>query len=478
MKPGAMKPPEPQDPSAAPGAHVQRAAGHVRRLLSFDVLNRIARFAAAVLLARSLSIDDFGALNVGIAAAGILVTITGLGLGEQAARDVAVRPEAAGELAGKVLGIRLAALGTIAAAGLAVVALVKPDYLDLAALTAVMALGTAISAEWALRGMELMRQLGITLAAGGAVVLVGAGVLALTGGTAAAALAIFAAGEVVASLLAWAFAGSRVRPLRVSVSGARELLRRSWPLGLATLALYGTYANVDTIILGAFRGAEDAGLYTAPYRVFLTLNLVAVFAAYSFLPSISRGAEAGDDSAYVGLRLGLSYMLGYGAIVLGVAELAGEELLGGIFGSDFREMAPTFVALCIGTVWFAVAYPAGYALIGAERNRRFLLGAGTAAVLTLALDFILIPPFGPIGAAAATSGALVVAGLVWLRGHEILDHDFLSSLATMVAVSAMAIAALIEPDLRPFAGAVTVAAGLIWLWVGRRRLGHGDGAAA
>lgn len=320
-----------------------------------------------------------------------------------------------------------------------------------------------------------MRQLGATLFAGGAVVLAGAGALALTGGSAVAALAVFAAGEAVASLLSWAFAGREVRPRRLRYSGGGALLRRSWPLGLATLALYGTYANVDTIILAAARGTADAGLYTAPYRAFVTLNLVAVFAAYSFLPMISRAAVSGDDSAFRGLRIGLALMLGYGAIVLGLAEVVGADALGVVFGSRFSEMGPTLITLSIATVWFSVSYPAGYSLIGTERNGLFLLGAGTAALLTLALDLALIPPFGPIGAAAATSGALVAAALIWLRAQRLIDRQFLPVLATMIGLSALAIIALVEPAALTPVGALTLAAGAAWIWAGYRAR-HSDDA--
>lgn len=141
------------EPTGAAGHHVRRATRHVRQLLSFDILNRLARFAAAVMLARTLSIEDFGALNVGIAAAGVLVTATGLGLGEQAARDVAVEPSLAPERAGQILALRLTALGFAASAGIVALAALDGSAIWLGILTAVMALSVAISAEWALRGL-------------------------------------------------------------------------------------------------------------------------------------------------------------------------------------------------------------------------------------------------------------------------------------------------------------------------------------
>src|SRR3954454_18088778 len=88
---------------AAEGAQVP-AIGDARRyfsaLLAGELVNKLARFLAALLLARALTAHEFGIFNVGIAFAGILYTATTLGLTEIAGRRVAIAPEEAPTVSG------------------------------------------------------------------------------------------------------------------------------------------------------------------------------------------------------------------------------------------------------------------------------------------------------------------------------------------------------------------------------------------
>lgn len=396
-----------------------------------------------MVLARALSLDDYGVLNVCIAAAGIAITATTLGLGDLGARDLAVRPQSASWFAGRLLAARFLVLSALAALALVVVAIVAPGSLPIAALTAAMAFATTASADWMLRGFERMRELGSSRALGGLTVLAGSLLVWRLSGSVDAALAAFIAGEIVTSASCWLWAGRSALP-RFGISGVRPLLARSWPLAISTLALYSYYANLDTVIIAATRSAGEAGLYSAAYRVFLTLNLVAIFAGYAYMPILAQAVASGDDSAAMeSMRRGLRYMVAYGALVLGVAELAAGPLLGALFGSAFSGEGHVLTVLCIAIAWYVVGFPVGYTLIARDRNRGFLAGAATAALVSLALDLALIPPFGPIGAATATVVAFVAAALVWLRNHGILDRRLVPHLAVITALSLGAVLALV-----------------------------------
>ncbi|MGH2957572.1 MAG: oligosaccharide flippase family protein [Solirubrobacterales bacterium] len=440
---------------------------HVATLVSRDVVNRLARFGATVLLARALTLEDFGIVNTGIAIAGIAVTGTSLGLNELGARDVAVRPFAVsvrGRIASMVLTLRLAAMATVVCIALLAVAATSPTSLESAALIAAIALTMAASADWLLRGLERMSALGNATAIGGLTVLAGSAVLVATGGSAKAGLAVWLAGELVAMVLSWTWAGTGAR-LRVSRDAARTVLTRSWPLALSALALYVYQANLDTILLAAMRSVEEAGLYSPPYRVFLALNAVAIYTAYSYLPPLTRRVEAGDEQPGVeALRTGTRYLLAYAAVLLAGVELLGGAFLGTLFGEEFAAMDDTFTVLCIAIMWFSVGYPIGYTLIARHENRRFLFGTATGAILNVILNLILIPPFGPIGAAAATAVAFVVACLAWLWGHRLLGRATALDLIVMSSLSLAAVVTLHWEGLRGPVAAATLLTGVAVAW--------------
>ena len=132
----------------------------------------------------------------------------------------------------------------------------------------------------------------------------------------------------------------------------RHAVRRSWPVGLAAFIVYSYYANLDTIILSVARSAAEAGLYSAPYRTFLTINVVGTFAAYAYLPLVARGDH---DRLFEGLR----GLFAYGLIALGTSEVAGELVLGLLFGERFESVGTAFIILCIAVPWYVVAFPVG-----------------------------------------------------------------------------------------------------------------------
>jgi len=411
-----------------------------------EIVNKAARFAAAIVLARALSLEEFGVLNVGIAIAGLLFVACGLGLPEVSSRDASVAPQRSQELVERVLTGRLLVLAVLSAVLLAIAATFAAQDLPAVAVAISMAVALALSAEWLLRGLESMGSIAIANSAGGAVVMAGAVLIVLTKPTAEAALAIFAAGELTVALLTLR-AAPLVRIPRLRVAGLRTVARGSWPLGASALVVYSYYANLDTIVLSVTRSAEEAGLYSAPYRLFLAFTVVGTFAAYALLPRITRAVAAGpaqDAIGMDGLRRALMPLAGYGLIVLGAIELGGDQLVTLLFGADFSGQGAVLLTLCLALAWYVMSFPVGYALIARGANRRFLAGAVTAGGLNVVLNLALIPPFGTIGAASATTIALVAGSIVWLGAHGMLGRATAPALALVVGGTVTGLVALLS----------------------------------
>jgi O-antigen/teichoic acid export membrane protein len=433
-------------------------------LASGETLNKAARFLATIVLARSLTLEQFGAVNVGVAAAGLTLMATTVGFPDVGARDVAVRHAEAPGIAGRVVTGRLLALAAVAVPIGAVVLFLGAVSTSLVLVTAAMALGLALSADWLLRGLERMRCLAMATAAGGLVVLVGSLVVVQAHPSAAVALGVLAAAEFLVSALTWRSSGVRrlVRPGRPRLWAEA---RRSWPVGLAALIVYSYYANLDTLILSVLRSAEEAGLYSAPYRTFLALNVVGTFAAYAYLPLVARGVEHGGDEearSLIRISSGLRGLCAYSLIVLGVVELVSEDLLGLLFGARFETVSRAFIILCIAIPWYSIAFPVGYSLIARNQGRRFLLGAAYAGSLSLSLNLVFIPAFGVEGAAAATSVALVAGSVVWLLSHcevSVPGRRFL--LTVLIAASAAGVGASASLSAAAPIGVATLCAGML-----------------
>jgi len=449
----------------------RRVRLYVGQLMTGELVNKILRFSALVLFARGLSASDFGLVNVGIAISGIALVASSLGLPDLGARDVSVAPERAGWLAGRVAVTRVLVLGSFVAIGLTVSSFVWPGHAPLLAMASLMAVCMAISGDWLARGLEQMSLLAVATAVGGFIVLGGSVLAAMLSFGATAALAVFAIAEgVVAAVLWW-----RLYPMtrvEFGVRGMGAMLRRARPLALSSLAIYSYYANLDTIILAATRSSREAGLYSAPYRLFLVLNLVGIFAAYAMLPTLARFAasDAEADASQL-LQSALVSLAAYGLLTLGLVELFGAEGLELLFGAPFRAAAGAFVLLAAGVAWYAVGYPVGYSLIARGENSRFLLGAASAGVLSLGLDLALIPPLGMSGAGLATTVAFAAGAAIWISARG----SFRGRLAILVALgttSGLAAIVVFADWSEAIAGLVTIGIAVALLSIRWGRLAH------
>lgn len=457
-RPGeALDPPKP-----LAGGRSFRAGHRVPVYIVGELANKLIRFVAAVILARDLSVSNYGLVNVGIAVSGVTVMVVTLGLADLGARDVAVEPTAASWLAGRMLFVRL--IGVLAVGFVLFLAALAGNgsLAPLVIATSLMSLGTASSSEWMLRGTERLGMLGIADFLGGTAVTIGCVLLALTHATSLLAMGVFALGEAVTAGVCWIATGRSSFP-RFGARGLKSLLRRSWPIGLSSIAVYAYYANVDTIILAGTRSEREAGLYTAAYRLFLAANIAGLAAAYSQLPILSRAVARGEDSeASTSLRHIILLLACYGSAVVGIVDIGGRVILQTLYGSRFAGMAPVLVVLCLGVAWYAVGFPAGYTLIARGKSKGFLAGSATAACVNLTLNAVLIPIFGPIGAATATFGAFLAGALVWLHAHDMLDRAGLLIVASLTVVSVGGIAGLLVPQVRLPVGLATIAGSLIF----------------
>lgn len=425
--------------------YLWRAMRSTGTLALFEAVNKVVRFVATVLLAHYLTLNDYGLVNVGIAVSGILVAVTALGLPDVGAREVALDRQATNPMVNLVVRVRIAAVIAILAATIVVLLSVGASGVTVAVGGAVIALTTSLSADWALRGLERMRSAGVANLIGGTVVLSLSALLVYLTRSVLVALGVWATGELsIAIYTHWKLS---TRLAHVSLRSIRAILGRSWPIGLSTLVMYAYYANLDTVLLSAMRSPSEAGLYSAPYRVFLAFSAVGPFAAYAFLPLIARGQQGNDrrriDSALRTAAVGLA---AYATVILGVVEISGQAILIHLFGRKFAPAQDAFIILCIGIAWYTMALPVGYGFVAERVNRRFVTGALIAGILNVALNFALIPSTGRTGAAIATTASFAVAAACWI----VLSRRGIGFLLTVVALPALAtiggIAAIVVPE--------------------------------
>jgi len=230
-----------------------------------------------------------------------------------------------------------------------------------------------------------------------------AGALTVTSGAAAWAISnLFGA----IALVVVAFRGlSFVRP-------GLQLLRESIGFGLrAWVGHLASFLNLrlDQIILGVIATQAALGIYAAAVNGSEVLLYFPAAVATTLVPTLARSdPHARHEQALRTFRL----LAITSAASIVAAAILGPVALPLLFGPRFQASVPPFLWLLPGVLGFSASRVFSSALLASTAAGRSSAGSITALAVGVVLDFILIPPFGAVGAAAAASAAFVASGAI------------------------------------------------------------------
>jgi O-antigen/teichoic acid export membrane protein len=192
----------------------------------------------------------------------------------------------------------------------------------------------------------------------------------------------------------------------------REMNRFGVPLVPTALFLWVTNFS-DRLFLVRLADTTEVGLYSVGVRIAsaMVLLLTAFRLAWpAFAYSIDDDREAQRTYAYV-----LTYLVAITTWVAAALALLSPWIVDWIAAPDFAESSRV-----VGPLAFAAVAFGGYIVVAigigrAKRTQFNWVVTGAAAVVNVALNLLLIPPYGMMGAAVATVAAYstMFAGMVW-----------------------------------------------------------------
>lgn len=423
---------------APPGDGVVRT---LASLASGEVAARLLGFAATVYLARTLGAGPFGVVGFALAVRLYLVAAVEAGIDSTGVREVARDRASLAEVVPALLHARLVvAVGlAVLTAAAALALLPAPDGPVLAAY-ALTLVPIAANPRWVAIGLGRARAAAAARVAGELVLLALALLLVRIPADVGKVPLAQVAGDVAAAAfvaVALARAGSALRVGR-SWRPAAGVLRQSLPLaGHALLGL--VMFNADLLFLRAFRDRVEVGQYAAAYTLVSFFVNLGVTYYHSLLPAMSRlEGQAARLQAVYGLALARALAAGLPVAVGGAAIASGVLRL--FFGEGYvRAAVPLAVLLAsIPVSLFRNVAQAG--LVAGGRPDALLRTSLVAAPVNLALNLLLIPPYGMLGAAAATlvtEGLRTVLAIRFAQGIGLALPHARRFVAPLVASAAM-----------------------------------------
>jgi O-antigen/teichoic acid export membrane protein len=236
----------------------------------------------------------------------------------------------------------------------------------------------------------------------------------------------------------------------------RQLLQYGHPFIYAGLAFW-LFGAMDRWMLSAMHSVEEVGVYSVGYRFATVIMFVSLAFGQAWSP-LAMKIRADYSEKYRAIYANVLLLLfGLLTILSGVVSLFAGEILGVFMPEVYSGAAMPFAVLSLGVALQATQQVTAVGISLEKQTHLFARLSWYSVLINFALNIVLIPDFGAVGAAWATTLTylgLTAAYLYFTQRLHPLPLDFRRMAGLGAAWAALAIAATLLHS-------STLAAGLI-----------------
>ena len=397
-----------------------------------ESLSKVAGFVAFAYLARTLTTEGYGAVELAASFAVFFSLMVDFGLGTMGARETARSKEAAQDHAAWIPSARLllAVVGVPAMIAAPHLMGQPPETVRLVALFSVSLLFFTFDQRWLFQGLERMRVVAsaqlLRMVVFASVVLV-----VVHSGDDLLRVGMAEAGAAAVMALYFLFHQRRAGiPIRLAWPRAplRHLLREASSVGLGQM-IWAFNQQTPTFLIATFLAAEQLAWFGSANRIYVSLSTFSMVYHFNLFPTFARLLRESKEAYFHTVKASLRLSAWGGSLVaLGLTVVA-DDACALVFGPDFRSAGRPLAIMIWGLPLTLVSGHARWSLVAAGQQRFVLVAQIVGALATAALGAALIPTLGIEGAALTNVGAtLVVWAVAQLHARrEIGPLPFLST---------------------------------------------------
>ena len=378
-------------------------------LVSDRIIRLVLNFIAGILIARSLGPEDFGMLSYGQALIFLFTPIATVGLPEIIVRELSKRsrPEQTDErkeIISSALAVRLVSAFFTIALMTAMALVVKNDnpiamiiiifYSLSMAPQSLDVIESALQSEGIFKIVSVARSINSVVFATARIV------------------SVFLQADVIWFVILYGlevlvFGGfyliiaRRVDMLPafklVRYARMRELVVSSLPLMLRLLAI-AVYMRIDQIMVEAMLGTKQLGVYSVAVRLSELWYFVPMAIMSAALPRLTRSYEGGIEAYTTELRYWMRIMMMIALPTAIALSLMSNLVVDILFGDAYAEAGPLLSVQAWSGIFVAIGVATSPWFINTGQLRFGLYQAGIGAIACVALNLLLIPQFGMLGA--------------------------------------------------------------------------------
>lgn len=375
------------------------------------LLTAVFGWAGSVIIARTLSPEDWGQYSFVFGLLGIMAVVTDLGVGRVViSRLTGAEQDEFGPVAGSFIVLRcvLGIVGYLVALGYALIASLSPLVILVVAIA-----GTTVTLATPANALLVLFQSRLKLvflATWDVIAQIVQFLLILVVMKTHPTLLAFVLPAIAREIV---IIGVRIVAIRrgkldgrVPTYGAifglwGPMLREAIPISIG-LALLTILTKIDTLMLERLDTFEAVGQYAIGYKFSDVLILAVSALAVPFTTVLVRAWGTDNDMFRERTRQGITVAAVLGGLAIVGFVSAAEGVIGMLYGAQFVPASDAARLLVISSAFSGVTTIGWVVLVSAEKLKIFPWVAGMGVILNVALNSVLIPLWSIMGAATAT----------------------------------------------------------------------------
>lgn len=431
------------------------------------IAQKVISFLYFTFLARTLGPTAVGRYVLALAITTIFSTLLDVGLSAVLTREVARDQSSAPKLVRMVLGYKVLATALVISAVVLTVHLL--GYPQLTRELAYIACGVMVLDSFILTAYSTIRGFQTLVWESLGTILVqlvisstGLVVAQFTNDLRYFMVALLFGATVHAGYAMWRLKsfGINLRP-SFSLNGWRELLRLAWPFAVAAILLR-VYSYLDSVLLSKLADDHAVGIYSVAYKVTFALQFIPSAFSASLLPGFSSYFRVAPEKLAQTFIRGVVYLTAISVPISLGAIVVAPKMIAWLYPAFSGAVVPLQI-LMASLPFLFMTFPVGALLPACNRQERNTLNIAMATAASVILNVMLIPRFGPMGAAIASLiSTLVLLSSGWVVAKQLTNYDstYLGGRLWRIALSGagMSLAAWLISQVAPVFYAVLVGA--------------------
>ncbi len=232
---------------------------------------------------------------------------------------------------------------------------------------------------------------------------------------------IMACSYLISQLALWPYLCKYVKPCKISLDGVKKHVLPNFSMFFPVIAV-SVYKIMDKVMLGAMSNTTNVGLYENAEKIISVPVAVVTALGSVMLPRVTALiSEKKDQEVHIFRDVAILGVTAFTVAACFGIHAVSEQLAVWMWGNEFlmsgivmKYLAITLLFLGIGNVirtQFLIPY--GY-------DRIYVVSAVVGAIINVVINILLIPKWGPVGAAIGTvfaEVAVCVYQLVMIRKY-------------------------------------------------------------